>query len=73
MTFCVSDQLKEEAIIMLYLLPVYLVFLSLICLNSLFLVCGSPRITGDLLLLINGTIFFLISDNILGKSIFGGL
>ena len=63
----------DQPLLSQLLLPVYLVFLTLICANSIFLLCGSKKISKDQVLLLLGTISFFTSDNVLGKCVFGGL
>lgn len=56
---------------MLPLLSVYLVFLTLNCVNSWVLVCGKGGAVSAAVSLWIGSVCFLISDNILGRSVFG--
>lgn len=50
---------------------IYLVLLSLNCVNSLVSICGKNKISKEEILMFLGSISFLVSDNLLGKSIFG--
>jgi uncharacterized membrane protein YhhN len=57
----------------LIIFPVYIAFLTLNCVNALILLCGSKQITVRGTVLLLGTLSFYISDNILGKTQFGGM
>jgi hypothetical protein len=69
----ISDKLKEENLMLIYLLPVYLVFLSLNCINSLVILLGQKKVHKYEVLLFMGTVFFYISDNLLGRTMFADL
>lgn len=73
MATTVTDKLKDENSMLVILLSVYLVFLSLNCVHTTILICGSERISKWMLMLLVGTVFFYISDNVLGKAIFADL
>lgn len=69
----ISDKLKEENLMLIYLLPVYRIFLSLNCINSCIILLGKKKIHKYEVLLFVGTICFYISDNLLGRTMFADL
>jgi len=69
----VSDKLKDDNFMMVLVLPVYLVFLSFSSINAFLLLVSERKPTINYSLMFAGTVFFLISDNILGRSMFANL
>ncbi len=59
--------------LMVILLPIYLVVLTLNCVNSLLLTMNRKKIDILYVVLICGTVLFCISDNVLGRVIFAHL
>lgn len=70
MATTVTDKLKDENFLLVILLPIYLVLLSLNCVNTIILICGSEKVSKWMLMLFIGTFFFYVSDNVLGKAVF---
>jgi uncharacterized membrane protein YhhN len=66
-----ATTLEGQSLLNCILFPIYITFLTLNCINATFLVCGS-RATTDHLWLLTGAINFYLSDNLLGKTEFGG-
>jgi len=66
----ISDKLKKDDELIVYLIPVYLVFLSCTAINPILLLLGDKSLRKSSFLLVLGGLLFFTSDNILGRSKF---
>lgn len=66
----ITDKMRHDNYLMLYLMPVYLTFLTLNCINAYLLLLAEKHIDRNHFFLLLGTILFCVSDNVLGRAIF---
>ncbi len=66
----ISDKLKKDEEIIIYSLPVYIIFLTCTAINPILLLLGDKFIRKSSFLLVIGGLLFFISDNLLGKTKF---
>jgi hypothetical protein len=69
----VSDKMKQDSTLMVCVMPIYLVMLTLNCVNAYLLSLNCKKLDIHYLLLVFGTVMFCILDNVLGRVIFADL
>ena len=69
----VSDKMKQDSMLMVCVMPIYLIMLTLNCVNAYLLNLNCKKLDLHYLLLLFGTVMFCISDNVLGRVIFAYL
>lgn len=57
---------------MVIIMPIYLIFLTFNCVNAYLLLLAEKSPDRYHVLLLVGTVMFLVSDNVLGRTIFAG-
>jgi uncharacterized membrane protein YhhN len=68
-----SDKEKAEKGILVFLLPVYMTLLGLTAINPILLILSERKVCLASIFLVAGGISYLISDNLLGMTMFGGV